>query len=168
MSPLNPRYPQNPYRNRTLEGTADHWIKPTLPFLEKNRATIFSMNLDKVWGVLLVCFLQFILGLASLLATISLLPQSMVDVVTNNVYVHTLLLTLYFVISFSLSIFIWRKNSTNKVMVARNFGIIYFLSYILNPIFNHDLTALFVAVLFPILAYLLTRLIVVESKSFRA
>ena len=120
------------------------------------------MNLNKFWGIILVAFLQFILGTILILGVSSFLSQQILEIIADNAYIHALFLAIFFVISFSTILFIWRKNTTNKTILAKKFFLVYFVFYIFNPIFTGEFSSILVAFLFPFLALFLTQLVVIE------
>jgi membrane protease YdiL (CAAX protease family) len=124
------------------------------------------MNLDKFWSILGVAILVIILGILLTLGITLPLSASTQELIADNSYINTAILVLTFVVSFSVVLYFFRKNTTNKKSLAKKFSLLFFVFYGLNVFADYQgLTTLFVAILFPVLAYLLTSLIVVERNS---
>ncbi len=121
------------------------------------------MNLDTFWGVVAVLTLTWILGIAIILGITLPLPLSTLTLITDNPYLHTAVLLFAFVVSFPVALYFFRKNTTNKKSLAKRLALFLLISYGLNVLLNYrDLTTLFLAILFPVLAYFLTLLIAIE------
>jgi amino acid permease len=118
------------------------------------------MNLNTVWGIVGIAILQFILGTVLLVGTTLLLPQTLSNAIANNTVLHTLFLSVFFAISFSIVIFVFRRKVTDKSSLAKRFFLLYFVLYIFSPLLNHDPTSVLVAIVFPSIAFFLARLIV--------
>ena len=124
------------------------------------------MNLDKFWGIIGVAVLVIIAGILLTLGITLPLSAPMQELIVDNPYIHSAVLTLTFVVSFSVVLYFFRKNTTNKKSLAKKFALLFFVFYGPSVFVDYQgLTTLFVAILFPVLAYFLTTLIVVERNS---
>lgn len=124
------------------------------------------MNLDRFWGIIGVGILTIILGIGITLGVTLPLSLSTQTLVADNAYIHTAVIIFAFVVSFPVALFFFRKNTTNKKSLAKKFALLFLVFYGLNVLFDYqDLTTLFVAILFPTLAYFLTLMIAVDKNT---